>query len=196
MRKSSVLPWLAVFAVVAASGCTKLQIKYNPLPAPPPPPSTGLVLRVVDNRPPDKLAVRNEVGQTRDGFGIGHPLRDEDTDVVPRTVNDATSDALRHSGIGLQGAGPKTLVATVTEYWMDGYIGYKAGVTVQYALLNPAGAPVWQQEVKGAAGTSSFGLNKSEKRMAKNAFESALADLAQNATAQFRSPQFLQALAM
>jgi hypothetical protein len=188
--------WIAVAALISAAGCAKLQIKYNPLPAPPPAPMAGLVLRVVDSRPADKLAVRNEVGQTRDGFGIGHPLRDEDAEVVPRTISDATSDALKHSGIGLVGTGPKTLVATITEYWMDGYFGYKAGVTVQYALLNPAGAPVWQQEVKGAAGAAAFGLNKSEKRMAKNAFESALADLATHASEQFKSPPFLQALAM
>jgi hypothetical protein len=195
-RKWAGLPTLLSLALLLASGCATLEIKYKPLPNPAPPPATGVVLKVVDNRPADKLATRNKVGQTRDGFGIPHGLEDEDPNVVPRTINDATSDALKQSGIGLQPAGPKTLVATITEYWMDGYMGYKAGVTVQYALLNPAGAPVWTEEVKGAAGAGAFGLNKSEKRMAKNIFETTLADLAVHASERFRTPTFQQALAM
>jgi hypothetical protein len=183
-------------ALLLAVGCTPLQIKYSPLPTPAPASATGIVLKVVDNRPPERLAARNQVGQTRDAFGIPHGLQDEDPNVVPRTITDATSDALKQSGIGVQGAGPKTLVATITEFWMDGYLGYKAGVTVQYALLNPAGAPVWVEEVKGNAGAGAFGLNKNEKRMAKNMFETALADLAVHASERFRSPNFQQALAM
>jgi hypothetical protein len=182
-------------ALLLTAGCAKLQIQYKPLPNPAPPPVTGVVLKVVDNRPPERLAARNQVGQTRDGFGIPHKIADSDPNVVPRTITDATSDALKQSGIGV-GAGQKTLVATITEFWMDGYVGYKAGVTVQYALLNPAGAPVWTEEVKGNAGTSAFGLNKSEIRMTKSVFETALADLAVHASERFRSPNFQQALAM
>jgi hypothetical protein len=195
--RTSMGPGMLVTVVaLLAGGCATLEIKYNPLPTPAPAPVTGVMLKVVDNRPPERLANRNEVGQTRNGIGIPSGLKDEDPNVVPRTVTDATSDALKQSGVGVQGAGSKTLVATVTEYWMDGYLGYKAYVTVQYALFNQMGAPVWTGEAKGNAGAGAFGLNKSSTRMAKNMFETALADLAVHASENFRSPTFQQALAM
>ena len=139
--------------VVLAMGCAA-QIKYTPIAGPAVAPTTNvalLALQVVDNRPPDKLKNKNEVGQVRNGIGIPSGIDDKDPDVVPRTVSEATTDALKLAGVGVQG-GQKRLLATVTEFWMDGYMGYKAGVTVQYALQGPSGAPLWTQEIKGAAG--------------------------------------------
>lgn len=178
--------------VMLASGCGGLQIQYSPVVAQAAPPSTSVALQVVDNRPPDKLKHRNEVGQVRSGLGIPSGLEDKDVNVVPRTVTEATTDALRLASVGV-GAG-KVLVANITEFWMDGYMGYKAAVTVQYSLNNPAGTPLWSQEIKGAAGGSSFG-SAGPNSMAKKLFEGALNDLANKASAEFKSQAFLAALA-
>ncbi len=181
----------------AGHGCAA-QIEYTPIAGPAVAPTTNvalLALQVVDNRPPDKLKNKNEVGQVRNGIGIPSGIDDKDPDVVPRTVSEATTDALKLAGVGVQG-GQKRLLATVTEFWMDGYMGYKAGVTVQYALQGPSGAPLWTQEIKGAAGGHQLAQRRVPTRWRTSLFEKALNDLASKANAQFKSPGFLQAMAM
>jgi hypothetical protein len=181
-------------ALLLAAGCSGLQVKYKPSTAAAPAPTTSVALQVVDGRPADKLQNKKEVGQVRNGVGIPFGLDDQDENVVPRTVTEATNDALKLAGLGTLG-GQKRLVATVTEFWMDGFMGYKAAVTVRYALLAASGQPLWTQEVKGAAGGTSFG-STGPNSMAQKLFAEALTDLANKANAEFRSPQFTQALSM
>jgi hypothetical protein len=183
-----------VAAIALASGCAGMRIKYEPSPVPAPPAAAALAVQVVDNRPPDKLQKKSEVAQVRGGFGIPQGLKDEDPNVVARTVTEATTDALKMAGLGAAG-GPKTLVATVTEFWMDGFVGYKAGVTVSYTLqAGTGGAPLWSQEIKGGAGGSTFGAS-GPNAMAQKLFAAALTDLANKASAEFKSPAFMQAMA-
>jgi hypothetical protein len=184
---------LALLVGLSFAGCAGMRIKYQPSTAAAPAPSSALAVQVVDNRPPDKLQTKNEVAQVRSGFGIPQGLKDGDPLVVTRTITEATADALKLAGLGA-GGGAKTLVATVTEYWMDGYMGYKAGVTVNYALqAGTGGAPLWTQEIKGTAGGSSFGAS-GPNAMAEKLFGAALTDLANKASAEFKSPAFLAAM--
>ena len=181
------LGMLVVGAVLYASGCG-FAIKYKPGPASVAAPVRGNVtLKVVDARPAEHGGdVKNLVGNARGGFGIPARINDEDTNVAPRTVGEATVDALGRVGLSSQG-GPKTLIATITNFWADGFAGYAAQVAVLYELQDASGRQLWTAAVKGGAGGMSIkpGL-----------YQKALLDLASHAAEQFASPPFQQALAM
>jgi hypothetical protein len=193
MSKTMRPHFIGIMAAALLAGCATMNIKYNPSNEPTPPAAAGVVLQVVDGRPADKLANKREVGKVRNAVGIPNSLDDGDENVVARTVGEATADALKRAGLGAQG-GPKALVATVTEYWMDGYMGYKAGITVRYDLQRPAG-PLWSQEVKGQAGGTSL-FSGGPDAVGEKLFGAALADLASKANNEFKTPKFQQALAM
>ncbi|MGH3054487.1 MAG: hypothetical protein ACRDL7_05860, partial [Gaiellaceae bacterium] len=169
-------------------------IKYKPLAAAAPAPAASVGLKVVDQRPADKGGQdKTQVGQIRGSYGIPSGVNDGSADVAPTTVTDATTDALHQAGVGVQSGSPKTLVATVTHYWMDGFQGYKATVAVQYALQDNAGKTLWSAEVKGGAGGTN--LFRSPQSFTQDMFENALTDLATRASEQFKSEAFKKALA-
>ena len=174
-------------AVLYASGCG-FAIKYRPDPASPVAPVKGnLTLKVVDARPAEHGGdVKNLVGNVRGAFGIPQRVNDANTDVAPRTVGEATTDALGRVGLSAKG-GPKTLIATVTNFWADGFAGYAAQIAVLYELQDASGKQLWTTTVKGGAG----GVT-----VRPALYEKALLDLAAHATEQFASPPFQQAVAM
>jgi hypothetical protein len=191
--RSSVVVSVLGLTLALASGCAGLQVKYKPSEAAAPPASGAVAVQVVDGRSAERQQNKAEVGQVRGGFGIPQGLKDSDANVVARTVTEATGDALRLAGLGATGGG-KTLVGTVTEFWMDGFVGYKAGVTVTYTLQGGAGGPpLWTQEIKGAAGGSTFGAS-GPNAMAEKLFAAALSDLANKASVEFKSAAFADAL--
>ena len=180
--------------LIVLAGCAKTAIKYKPLTAGAPAATSTLGLKVVDQRPADKGGQdKTQVGQIRGSYGIPSGVNDGSADVAPQSVADATTDALKQAGVSVQAGGPKTLVATVTHYWMDGFQGYKATVAVQYALQDSAGKTLWSAEVKGGAGGTN--LFRSPQSFTQEMFENALTDLANRAAEQFKTEAFKKALA-
>src|SRR5881396_1228770 len=84
------------------------------------------------------------------------------------------------AGVAAKG-GPKTLVATISNFWADGFVGYAAKIAVLYELQDAAGKQLWTAEAKGGAGGAAISTRLYEK---------ALSDLASQAAAQFSSPGF------
>jgi len=175
-------------AVLYASGCGGFAIHYKPVAASAPAPVKGNVtLKIVDARPADHGGdVHTHVGNVRGGLGIPQRINDQNADVAPRTVKEATVDALGRVGFTTTG-GQKTLVATINNFWVDGFVGYAAKIAVLYELQDATGKQLWSATANGGAG----GINVSP-----HMFEQALSDLAAHAAEQFATPQFQQALAM
>jgi hypothetical protein len=171
-----------------------MQIQYVPLTTPAPPAKANVALQVVDKRAPDHGGEnKKEVGQVRNPIGIPSGMDDAKEDVAPRTVGDATTDALLHAGVTVQSGGNKTLVSTLQSYWMDGFQGYKAEVVVHYELKDASGKSLWTSDVTGGAGGTTA-LGQSPKSMTKDMFQRALDELATRASEQFSSSAFQQAL--
>jgi hypothetical protein len=182
-----------VIGALLSAGCSAMQIQYVPLTTPSPAAKANVAVKVVDARAPDHGGEnKKQVGQVRGSFGIPSGVEDEKEDVAPRTVQDATTDALRHAGVGVQTAAGKTLVSTLKSYWMDGYMGYKAEVAVHFELKDAGGKSLWTSDAEGGAGGTTIGQNP--KNMTKDMFERALDELASRASEQFASPAFQQAL--
>jgi|GEM_PF-2918488 len=175
------------------SGCSGLEIKYKPTTPVDAVTKTSIALRVDDARPMDRgRETGTRVGTVRGSFGIPEHMEDKNADVAPHTVTDATADALRRSGVGVQAGSAKTLVATINEFWMDGFMGYACKVVVVYALNDASGKAIWNAEVTGASGGSD--AFSSPKKLTLTLFTRALADLSTHAGEQFSSPAFQQAL--
>jgi hypothetical protein len=120
-------------------------------------------------------------------MGIPYHLVDEHEGVVLQTIGDASADALRQAGIAVQTGAPQLLVATVTHYWMDGYMGYSAVVAVRYELRNASGHAVWSGEARGqAGGTSKWSI----ETLGEALFQRALTQLASSVGTQFKSAAF------
>jgi hypothetical protein len=183
-----------VAGLVMVVGCGGMEIKYKPTTAAGAPLKSGVALKVAETRPADKGGSEtNIVGKVRSGVGIPQSMADKHPDVAPHTVSDATADALKFAGVAVQPGGPKTLMATVTEYWMDGYMGYVARISVQYQLVDASGRPLWTAEIKGAGGGTN--MFSSPRSMTLTLFQKALAELAQHAGEAFATPAFQAALA-
>ncbi len=186
MIRSSLIALLCA-STLALGGCRTLNVTYAPSSsAAPAPNGTQVVVKVDDARPTDNGGGTNEVGQVRSGVGIPSGLKDKDPNVVKRTVEEATVDALKHAGVAT-GSG-KTLEATVKEYWMDGYMGYKGSVTVEYKLKDSAGKTLWTRTVTGADGGSN--AFRDSYSMTEEIFRKALAEVSANATKEFLSADF------
>jgi hypothetical protein len=175
------------------AGCGATHIAYKPMAGSAPSAKASVALQVVDERPADKGGTdKMQVGQVRGSYGIPSSVKDASADAATKSVTDATTDALRQAGVGVQDGGKYTLVATVKHFWMDGFHGYKATVTVQYALQDAAGKTLWSKEVAGGAGGAL--IFKSPESMAQDMFGNALTDLATKATEEFKSADFQKAL--
>lgn len=186
MIRSSLIALLCA-STLALGGCRSLQVSYAPSSAAAPAPNgTQVVVKVADARPSDDGGGTGDVGKVRSGMGIPSTLTDKDPNVVKRTVQEATLDALKHAGI-TAGNG-KTLEATVKEFWMDGYMGYKGSVTVVYTLKDAAGKTLWTRTVTGADGGSN--AFRDSFSMTEEIFRNALTEVSANATKEFQSADF------
>lgn len=185
---------LGFVALVGLGGCASPpDVQYTPTTAAGVATKASVGLTVNDKRSEEKGGGTAQLGQTRSGLGIPSGVDDKKPDVVVKTVTAATEDALHKSAVGVQKGGPKNLVATVKDYWFDGYMGYAATVTVVYQLNDASGKQLWTAEVVGKAGDS--GMFTNPNRMAENLFNRALAELSVHASEQFATPAFQQALA-
>ena len=195
-------------ALGAVIGCrhSRLAIQYQPATPVAVAYVSNVALRIVDARAADRGGIEKaRVGTFRNNWGVPAGVFDEFPDVAPRTVADATADALRRVGIGV-GAAEKTLVVTITDYWMDGYMGY-AWIAVRYQMFDAAERPIWFLDVGGGSGgfgpgpsttwngqTAIHSPGVDPKRLARQMFDRALNDFAFAASEAFRAPAFQQAL--
>ena len=180
---------LAACLAASTIACGSLHVAYAPSSAAASPANGSSVnVKVVDARPADHGGEEKAiVGQVRSGVGIPSAMKDSDPNAVTRTVTEATNDALRLAGVA-GGKGAKTLVATVKEFWMDGYTGYKGTVVVDYALQDASGATLWQKTLTGSDGAAL--VMKSSYGMTEDIFKKALANLATSAATEFQTAEF------
>lgn len=91
------------------------------------------------------------------------------------------------------------LIATVREFWIDGYVGYKGTVVVDYALKDEDGRTLWtktgrpcgRRRSKGSDGGSD--VARSAYSMAEEIVRKSLASLSEDATKEFQSADFQEA---
>jgi hypothetical protein len=203
MRRRAVLRTVsfAALAALAAGPAVSCARSYPPwtivyVPASQPVTPTGIRVRlaVADARSGARGGGRSQVGVVRGQFGDSRAVFDSNPNVVTVNVGDATTDALWRAGISVNPIAPKVLEAWVNEFWMDGFVGYGATVMVVYQLKDAWGRPIWHATLRGQGGD--VRTRRGTGVLATEIFQSALSELARNATAAFASPDFQRAAAM
>lgn len=153
------------------------------------PPAKFVQLEVVNARPPRQGGDDTRaVGIARGGYGNPMTFRQNDPGDLLRLVREASEDALKHSGVGARPGTGSRLIARILRFWMDGYVGYGADVEVEYVLTDATGKPAWSAHANGKAGGAVFSFGA-----ASDLLSTALAEMASEATAQFRSAPFQNA---
>lgn len=154
----------------------------------------SVVLKVVDNRPPNEGGKEGHVvGYRRSAVGLKARIKVDGPAVVPDLVRGVTVDALGQAGIGVSADAPGVLTAQVLAFWMDwanyefvSGIGYRGAVAVEYTLQDSSGKLLW----KGlAAVEQTFKRDSAEKL-----FGPALPRLAARAATSFESAEFAKAI--
>jgi hypothetical protein len=146
---------LFAFALLGLSACSfQSDLAYTPLKGQQAQSPTAMVaVTVIDKRPADKGGDdKSEIGRVRGGFGNPFPVYESSQHEVTRLVTEATTDALRVAGFGTASNAPRRVVATITEFWIDGYMGYESGVKVDLALQDTQGDVLWTGTAEGGAG--------------------------------------------
>jgi hypothetical protein len=124
---------LTVLGLILVSACSfRTPIEYRPIAGGAEDPLTTVKLQLVDARESDAGAIDpHEIGRVRGLLGNPFPLYEAASHSVRNVTRDATVDALRLARVGVSDQSPRTLVTTLKTFWIDGYLGYKATVTVQ-----------------------------------------------------------------
>jgi hypothetical protein len=181
--------WGAVLGLLFVWGCAfRTSIAYTPIVRGAEDPLTTVTLQAVDARQADRGGNdRGEIGRVRGLLGNPFPLFDDGHTTVEDVAREATVDALRLARVGVRDRSPRVLVATVKEFWMDGYIGYKATVTLQCELRDEQGNVLWTSIITGEGG----GVNWiGPQILVRSTFQKALAAFAEQAAGEFNSPEF------
>lgn len=185
----------ALFGVVTIAGCSfTTQLHYEPSVSDEQQPDTAVALTVIDGRQPDYGGTdATRIGTVRGGLGNSFPVYDTDPLQVPQLVQLATTDALVQSRVAVQTGSPRTLVVTVTKFWIDGYVGYGASVVAQCDLKDEHGDVLWSGTASGSGSSVNVlvgVLNVWTARFAQPAFQKALANYSERATGLFSSTDF------
>ena len=208
--KHGLLRTVGILTAVLAggAGCQHDQLRLDYVsPVAVPGAWAGVTLKTIDARPPERGGGQGaRVGNLRGPYGAAAGMSDESGDVVLRTVWEATAEALRRTGVAPgTGPAPKTLIAWIVDYWMDGYVGIKCTIAVRYQLVDSSSLPRWGAEVRGESGSldtaamSWFGrapMGRNSEKLTQKTVMRALDDLVMEAQQAFISPAFRQALAM
>lgn len=183
-----VLP-LALFA----SACSfDAKIGYQPMVARPEPPGAVVTLVVHDERAAGLGGTEKaRVGTIRGGYGNPFSVHESGPDRVAQLVTQATTDALRQAGVEARPGSPRTLVATVKGFWVDGYAGVKSVVEVQCSLQDATGKELWSAFIKGASGGMVWVVGGG---VAEETLTKALGDYAVHAAEEFKTPAFQRAV--
>jgi hypothetical protein len=183
-----IIPAMIGITVVCAGCSFNVALKYDPVVRGAEDPVVTVDLKVIDDRTPDFGGTnKTEIGRVRGGYGNPFPVYESDSQQVAHLVRDATADALRLARVGVAPDAQRVLVATVKEFWIDGYIGYKASVIVQCVLQDRDGGKLWTASISGAGGGAPWWTATS---FIAPTFQKALAEYAENAAGQFGSQEF------
>lgn len=182
---------IAVLGCLLVSACSfRTPIEYSTVAAGAEAPLTTVKLETIDGRESDAAMApldANEIGRVRGLFGNAFPLFESGPQSVPIVARDATADALRLARVGVYDRSPRTLVATLKKFWIDGYMGYKATVTMQCDLRDEQGNVLWTSVITGEGG----GVNwAGPGTFVRATFQRALAVYVQKAGGEFSSPEF------
>jgi hypothetical protein len=184
------LLWVIALAI---GGCAlKANLSYAPIAAAPVDSPNAVAVSVVDARAAERGgADGSEIGVVRGGSGNKTPVHADDPDAAVDLMRAAVEDALRMAQITVREDAAHTLVATVTDFWVDGFIGYTTTVTAECALRDERGATLWTSTASGSADAVPW---LSATGFMPAAFQQALRDYAQKASTQFDAAEFRQHL--
>jgi hypothetical protein len=194
VRSISTEGLVAAGVALLAIGCSHtVNLTYEPVAGFANTAVTMVDLTVVDNRPPGYGGDdKTDVGRLRGSFGEPVPLYENGPDRVRQLVQQATADALMQARVGTKRDSPRRLIAHVTGFWMDGFIGYKGVVEVDVELMNERDEVLWKHSIKGAGGGSA--VAKLPSSVAPQVFGNALRDYVQKAAGVFNSEEFQELL--
>ena len=190
-RRMSFLALLVCAAVTTAAGCSfETSIYYPGQMAPSQPAIGSIAVRTVSNRAPNHGGQTSCIGRVRGGYGNPFPIYERDASNIEKTVADATSDALLEAGVSTDTSSKRVLVATLNEYWIDGYGAFNATVKVDYALQDANGQAVWQRSVAASGGDVMRNFVFEAATIAQTAFEHALRGVAVQMKTEFQGEDF------
>ena len=175
--------------VLLLAACSyRTRIEYRSVAAGAENPQTTVKLETEDGRESDRaITGPTQIGRLRGLFGNSFPLFEAGPQSAPDVVRDATTDALLLARVGVNGRSPRTLVATLKKFWIDGYMGYKATITVQCDLRDEQGHVLWTSVITGEGG----GVNwAGPNTFVRATFQRALTMYVQKAGGEFSSPEF------
>ena len=187
------LSYVALVSFGLVTGCSRqIELSYQPIVRGVEDPNTTLSLTVVDARAPGEGGDdKTEVGRVRGGYGSPFPVYETSPQRVAQIVRDATADALSHARVKVQEGGPRRLRATVKNFWIDGYMGYKANIAVQCDLQDDNGKVLWTAMITGGGGGMPWW---SIDTFIVSTFQQALADYSEHAIVDFNSAAFQKQL--
>jgi hypothetical protein len=188
-RSGMVFRLVTVLGFLLVSACSyRTPIEYRTIVAGAEDPLTTVKLETIDGRESDMAQIdARQIGSLRGLFGNAFPLFEAGPQSVPNVARDATADALRLARVGVYDRSPRTLVATLKKFWIDGYMGYKATVTVQCDLRDEQGNVLWTSVITGEGG----GVNwAGPDTFVRATFQRALGVYVQKAGGEFSSPEF------
>lgn len=180
---------MTVLGLMLVSACSfRTPIEYRSIADGAEDPLTTVKLQLVDARESDAGTVDPpEIGRVRGLFGNPFPLYEAAPHSVRNVTRDATVDALRLARVGVSDRSPRTLVTTLKKFWIDGYFGYKATVTMQCDLRDEQGNVLWTSVITGEGG----GVNwAGPDTFVRATFQRALAAYVQKAGGEFDSTEF------
>ena len=177
---------LLLAGLIAVAGCSA-KVSYRSLTPVNAATSANVALEVVDARDASLVgADKSRVGNVRNGWGMPFGVHEDSPDRIPQLVTEATADALRQAGVGIDKSASRVLVAQVKDFWVDGYVGYKSMVDVEYSLRDRDGKQLWTFLAQGASGGMPWGGTS----FAEEYLTKALADCSVRAAQQFQQPAF------
>jgi hypothetical protein len=165
-----------------AIGCVHepyLQWARHP-PAPTPPQGRVSVRYVIGKRPEKRGdGDLSNIGNWRSGFGIPYPIRLQPPDhPLDVTMSQFLVEALNSAGIAvtpLQDPGASShLSLEILDFWCDGYMGYKATVSLMLFVLDPRTGGVRAQVPLQREGAAGPGFFQSVQLRCKDAYTNAL----------------------
>ena len=135
----------AVFVIalaVVSSGCSTLILGHTALT--PATENRGSVSLVVNNARPAEKGAENDmlVGTLRNLYGM--PISKEAENSIVDALHGAFADALASAGYQVVPDAPTQVVVDITEFFMDGYQGYKITAVLD-VKANADGAAVMQK---------------------------------------------------
>jgi hypothetical protein len=136
---------LVLFALVSSGCVTEPYVQWEHRPPSPAPQGRVAIRYVVNKRAPEHggAADPDNIGNWRSGFGIPYAIRlgREPNRPLDATLGQFVGEALASAGLGVTSVqdpyATSHLSIEILDFWCDGYMGYKATVSLMLVLLDP-----------------------------------------------------------